>query len=210
MQLFCILSKFGNYHKGGPLEEKKIKVLQSGRNLQDWWGPSKKQAGKWFWSLLAPCWGVSDQKRKMMQRGYPWNKKNSKCSNLDETCRTGRGHQKNKLGSVFATVLHCRWWKKSEIGQKCSRRMPRNHQKWRIFFKIDFFRNQKCRIRSLFYSEQNPLFWEEGAWQSQVHDSQECMTVKSSRQSRVHDSQECMTVNRSCSRSWAAGSITSS
>ena len=34
------------------------------------------------------------------------------------------------------------------------------------------------------YSEQNPLFWEEGAWQSQVHDSQECMTW----QWRVHDS----------------------
>ena len=79
------------------------------------------------------------QNPENIQRGDPWKKKNSKCSNLGETCRTGRGHQKNKLGSVFATVLHCRWWKKSEIGQKCSRRMPRNHQKWRIFFKIDFF-----------------------------------------------------------------------
>merc|ERR1712214_258248 len=24
---------------------------------------------------MGPCWGLSDQKRKMMQRGYPWNKK---------------------------------------------------------------------------------------------------------------------------------------
>ena len=62
IQFFCILSKSGKYPKGGPLEEKKFKVLQSGRNLQDWWGPSKKQAGKWFWSVLAPCWGLRDQK----------------------------------------------------------------------------------------------------------------------------------------------------
>ena len=34
------------------------------------------------------------------------------------------------------------------------------------------------------YSEQNPPFWEESAWQSQVHDSQECMTWRW----RVHDS----------------------
>jgi len=63
---FCILSKSGKYPKGGPLEEKKFKVLQSGRNLQDWWGPSKKQAGKWFWSVLAPCWALRDQKRKRL------------------------------------------------------------------------------------------------------------------------------------------------
>ena len=32
--------KTKNDAKGVPLEPKKIKVLQSGQNLQDWWGPS--------------------------------------------------------------------------------------------------------------------------------------------------------------------------
>ena len=118
MQLFLHFIKIRKISKGGTLGRKKIKVLQSGRNLQDWWGPSKKQAGTWFWSVLAPCWALSDQKRKTMQRGDPWNKKNSKCSDLDETCRTGGDHQKNKLGSDFEVFLHLvgHWGIKKESG----------------------------------------------------------------------------------------------
>ena len=159
-----------------------------------------------------------------MQRGDPWIKKNSKCSNLDETCRTGRGHHKNKLGSDFEvflhlvalwgikkesghyaksrfwpatpskvhqtcrtgrevfwkcfcnSVVHCRRWKKSEIGQKCSRR---NHQKWRVFFKIAFFCNQKWRIRNLFWTKSSVL-------------RRNCMTVTCA----WHDGEECMTVTK--------------
>ena len=56
--------------------------------------------------------------RKMMQRGDPWKKKISKCSNLDETCRTCRGHPKNKLGSDFEVFLHlvALWGIKKESG----------------------------------------------------------------------------------------------
>ena len=43
---------------------------------------------------------------KIIQRGDPMDKKNSKCSNLDETCRTCGDHQKNKLGSDFEVCLH--------------------------------------------------------------------------------------------------------
>ena len=39
---FAFYQNLEKLSKGGTLGKKKIKVLQSGRNLQDWWGPSKK------------------------------------------------------------------------------------------------------------------------------------------------------------------------
>ena len=46
------------------------------------------------------------QNPENIQRGDPWNKKNSKFSDLDETCRTGGDHQKSKLGRDFEVFLH--------------------------------------------------------------------------------------------------------
>ena len=46
------------------------------------------------------------QNPENIQRGDPWIKKNSKCSDLDETCRTGGDHQESKLGCDFEVVLH--------------------------------------------------------------------------------------------------------
>ena len=46
------------------------------------------------------------QNPENIQRGDPWKKKNSKFSNLAETCRTGGDHQKNKLGRDFEVCLH--------------------------------------------------------------------------------------------------------
>ena len=46
------------------------------------------------------------QNSEIIIRGDPWKKKKSKFSNLDETCRTGGDHQKNKLGSDFEVCLH--------------------------------------------------------------------------------------------------------
>ena len=43
---------------------------------------------------------------EIIQRGDPWDKKNSKFSDLDETCRTGGDHQESKLGCDFEVVLH--------------------------------------------------------------------------------------------------------
>merc|ERR1712214_216396 len=104
---------------------------------------------------LAPCWGVSDQKRKMIQRGYPWSKKNSKCSNLDETCRTGRGHQKNKLGSVFASVLAPCWGLRDQ--------------------KVEDFGEKKTPKVEDWKSILNKIL----RFEKKVHDSHKCMTVKS-------------------------------
>ena len=58
------------------------------------------------------------QNPENIQRGDPWNKKNSKCSNLDKTCRTCGDHQKNKLGSDFEVFLHlvAPWEIKKESG----------------------------------------------------------------------------------------------
>ena len=64
---------------------------------------------------------------KIIQRGDPWDKKKLKCSNLDETCRTGGDHQKNKLGSDFEVCLHLvgvwatkneKWCKGGTLGTK--------------------------------------------------------------------------------------------
>ena len=70
------------------------------------------------------------QNPENIQRGDPWKKKNSKCSNLDETCRTGGDHHKNKLGSDFEVFLHLVgvWGiKKWRILEE------KKHQKWRFF-----------------------------------------------------------------------------
>ena len=67
------------------------------------------------------------QNPENIQRGDPWAQKNSKCSDLDETCRTGGDHQKNKLGSDFEVCLHLvgvwatkneKWCKGGTLGTK--------------------------------------------------------------------------------------------
>ena len=56
------------------------------------------------------------------------------------------------FGSVFATVL-------CTVGDGKSQKLGsrRNHQKWRVFFKIEFFSVTKSGGLEI-YSEQNPLF----------------------------------------------------
>ena len=70
---------------------------------------------------------------KIIQRGDPWDKKKLKCSNLDETCRTGGDHQKNKLGSDFEVCLHLvgvwatkneKWCKGGTLGTKKNQSAP--------------------------------------------------------------------------------------
>ena len=43
---------------------------------------------------------------EIIQRRDPWDRKFSKCSKVHQTCRTGREHQKNKLGTDFEVCLH--------------------------------------------------------------------------------------------------------
>merc|ERR1712024_350061 len=54
---------------------------------------------------LAPCWGLSDQKRKMMQRGYPWNKKKNQSAPIW-----------TKLAGLVGTIIKTSW----EVILKCS------------------------------------------------------------------------------------------
>ena len=84
---------------------------------------------------------------EIIQRGDPWYQKNSKFSNLDETCRTGGDHQKNKLGSDFEVFLHlvALWGIKNPSFR---------NQKWRILEKK---KHQKWRIGSLFWTKSSLL-----------------------------------------------------
>ena len=70
---------------------------------------------------------------EIIQRGDPWAQKNSKFSDLDETCRTGGDHQKNKLGSDFEVCLHLvgvwatkneKWCKGGTLGTKKNQSAP--------------------------------------------------------------------------------------
>ena len=70
---------------------------------------------------------------KNYPKGVPLGKKKLKCSNLDETCRTGGDHQKNKLGSDFEVCLHLvgvwatkneKWCKGGTLGTKKNQSAP--------------------------------------------------------------------------------------
>ena len=141
MQLFCILSKFRKLSKGGTLGIKKIQSSPIWTKLAGLVGTIKKVSWdvilKWSCTLL--CSERSKKKVATVGRKddfsqlQPLDQKFLKLSKVHQTCRTGR----EVFWKCFCnSVVHCRRWKKSKIGQKCSRR---NHQKWRVFFKIDFF-----------------------------------------------------------------------
>ena len=166
--------------KGGTLGTKKNQSAPIWTKLDRVVGSIKKTS--WEVILKCACTLLCSERSKMkgatvgrkddFSQLQPLDQKFLKLSKVHQTCRTGR----EVFWKCFCnSVVHCRRWKKSEIGQKCSRR---NHQKWRVFFKIEFFPVTKSGGLEI-YSEQNPLFWEESAWQSQVHDSKECMTVTS-------------------------------
>merc|ERR1712024_140458 len=57
----------------------------------------------WEVILKWSCTLLGSERPKTKNDATLGTKKNSKCSNLDKTCRTGRGHQKNKLGEKKTT-----------------------------------------------------------------------------------------------------------
>ena len=141
MQFFLHFIKIRKISKGGTLGRKKIQISPIWTKLAGLVGTIKKVS----WDVILKCsctlLGTEGSKTKAATVGrkddfsqlQPLDQKFLKLSKVHQTCRTGR----EVFWKCFCnSVVHCRRWKKSKIGQKCSRR---NHQKWRVFFKIDFF-----------------------------------------------------------------------
>merc|ERR1712045_510907 len=106
MQLFLHFIKIRKISKGGTLGLKKIQSARIWTKLAGLVGTIKKISWDVILKFACTLLGCERPKTKNDAKGVPLEQKNSKFSNLAETCRTGRGHQKNELGSDFEVFLH--------------------------------------------------------------------------------------------------------